>query len=58
LVISFGNFEAFGIALGMDGFTVFVGAQIGLQIYGAVTEYTGHLWEGAASHKHTSFGGL
>ena len=42
--------EALDIAFGMHGFTVFIGAQIGLQIYGAVTKYAGHLREGAATH--------
>ena len=54
--ISSGTFEALGIAFGMDGFTIFIRVQIGLQIYGAVTEHAGHLWEGAATHKYTPFG--
>ena len=47
---SWGICEALDIAFGMHGFTVFIGAQIGLQIYGAVTKYAGNLREGAATH--------
>jgi hypothetical protein len=39
----------------VNGFAVFIGTQIGAQIYGLAAKHTGYFWEGAAFHEAPPF---